>query len=104
MGNERILSIELDLDSKICLINTYLLTNKQHSENAYSECLDVLHDILSRYGQSHQIILCSDLNGSLLPTRNNKHDSMLKDCVNEHLLSFVNSILIYQIQVNYITP
>ena len=80
MGNEGKLAIELDFDSKIYLINTYLPTNKHASEYAYSECLDVLHDILSRYGQSHQIVLCDDLNGTLLPTRNNKH-------VNEHLLS-----------------
>lgn len=87
MGNERIIADELNLDSKICLINTYLHTNKQDSQHAYRECLDLLHDIVTRYEHSHQIVLCGDLNGTLLSARNNKHDCMLKDFVNEHMLS-----------------
>ena len=88
VGNERIVAIQIELDNaKICLINTYLPTNKPESENAYTECLDVLHDIIDRFEQSHQIILCGDLNGTLLPTRNNKHDILLKDFVSEHRLS-----------------
>ena len=88
-GNERIQAIELNVGngSKICLINTYLPTNKKDSEHNYCECLDVLHDILNRYEQSHQIILCGDLNGTLLLSRNNKHDILLKEFVNEHSLS-----------------
>ena len=86
-GNERIQVIELNMGYKTCLINTYLPTNKKDSEYNYSECLDILHDILHRYEQSHHIILCGDLNGTLLPTRNNKHDLLLKEFVNEHSLS-----------------
>ena len=86
-GNERIQVIELNIGSKICLINTYLPTKKKDSEYNYSECLDIVHDILHRYEQSHHIILCGDLNGTLLPTRNNKHDLFLKEFVNEHSLS-----------------
>ena len=35
----------------------------------------------------HPYLLCGDLNGTLLPTRNNKHDVVLKDFVKEHSLS-----------------
>ena len=81
------LAIEIELDHKICLINTYLPTNKPESEKAYTECLDILHDIISRFEQSHQIVICGDLSGTLLPTRNNKHDIMLKNFETEHMLS-----------------
>ncbi|XP_053376405.1 uncharacterized protein LOC128547494 [Mercenaria mercenaria] len=93
VGNERIIALELGFGQKLCLINTYMPTNKQESEPAYRECLDVLHDIVSRYEQSHNIILCGDLNGTLLERRNNKHDIMLKDSVKEHMLSCGNSNL-----------
>ena len=43
--------------------------------------------IVSRYENSHNIILCGDFNGTLLVTRNNKHDIMLIDLVKEHMLS-----------------
>ena len=68
-------------------INVYLPTNKNDSEYRYRECLDVLHDIIRRYEPTHKILLCGDLNGTLLPTRNNKHDVILKDFVQEHFLS-----------------
>ena len=87
VGNERIVAIQLDVDIKICLINVYLPTNKNDSEYRYRECLDVLHDIIRRYEPTHKILLCGDLNGTLLPTRNNKHDVILKDFVQEHFLS-----------------
>ena len=42
---------------------------------------------VNRYEPTHKIILCGDLNGALLLTRNNKHDSMLRDFTEEHMLS-----------------
>ncbi len=50
------------------------------------EHLDILHDIISRFSQSHKIILCGDLNGTLLPSRANAHDILLRDFVQEHHL------------------
>ena len=60
-------------------------TNK--NECKYREYLDVVHDIISRYELTRKIILCSDLNGTLLPTRNNKHDVILKNFIKELFLS-----------------
>ena len=62
-------------------------TNKTDSEYKYRECLDILHDIISRCEPSHKILLCGDLNGILLSSRNNKHDVILKDFVPDHCLS-----------------
>ena len=87
VGNERVIAIEVNLNTKLCIINAYMPTNKSDSEFGYRECLDVIHDIIRRYEPSHTIVLCGDLNGTLLETRNNKHDIMLKDFVNEHCLS-----------------
>ena len=90
VGNERVIAFELDLGQKYCFINTYMPTNKKDSEFSYRECLDVLHDIISRFESSHKIVLCGDLNGTLMLTRNDKHDIMLKDFVKEHMLSIGN--------------
>ncbi|CAC5383307.1 unnamed protein product [Mytilus coruscus] len=57
-----------------CLINAHM----PHSMDEYKECLDIIFNIKSKYDQSHNIILCGDLNGSLIPTRNNKHEISLK--------------------------
>ena len=81
------MAIQLEVGIKICLINVYLPTNKSDSEYYYRECLDVLHDIIRRFESTHKILLCGDLKGTLLPTRNNKHDVILKDFVKEHSLS-----------------
>ena len=62
-------------------------THKKNSEYNYRECLDVLHDIFCRFGSIHKIVLCGDLNVTLMSTRNDKHDIMLKYFVKEHLLS-----------------
>ena len=89
VGNERIIAVELDFGQNFCFINAYMPTNKKDSEYNYRECLDVLHDIICRFDSTHKIVLCGDLNGTLMSTRNNKHDIMLKDFVKEHALKTV---------------
>ncbi|MCW4346819.1 MAG: reverse transcriptase family protein [Candidatus Thiodiazotropha endolucinida] len=86
VGNERVIAVEINADIKVCIINVYMPTNKSESEYGYRECLDTIHDILQRFDPTHTIVLCGDLNGTLLPSRNNKHDVMLKDFVDEHRL------------------
>ena len=91
VGNERVIAIEVNADRKLCIINAYMPTNKSGSDYCYRECLDTIHDIIQRYESSHMIILCGDLNGTLLLSRSNKHDVMLKDFVDEHCLSLGNN-------------
>ncbi|VDI65714.1 Hypothetical predicted protein [Mytilus galloprovincialis] len=57
------------------------------SQYEYRECLDIIYDIIQKYQESHKIILCGDLNGTLLDSRNNKHDKILKSFVSEMGLS-----------------
>ena len=85
--NERVIAIEINCSIKLCIIHVYLSTNKLGSEYGYRECLDVVHDIIQRYEASHTIVPCGNLNGSLLPSRNNKHDIILKVFVKNHCLS-----------------
>ena len=74
VGNERVIAIEINCSIKLCIIIVYLPTNKLGSEYGYREWIQ-------------RIILCVDLNGSLLSSRNNKHDIILKDFVKNHCLS-----------------
>ena len=90
VGNERIIALESDFGQKFCFINAYMPTNKTDSEYNYCECLDVLHDIIYRFESTHKIVFCGDLNGTLMPTRNNKHNIMLKDFVKDHALAIDN--------------
>lgn len=87
-GNERIQAVELNAgDIKLCIINAYLPTlNLPSSRECYQEMLDVVHNIIDRYSHSHNIVFCGDLNRSLLQTRSNPHDAMLKAFVVEHCL------------------
>jgi hypothetical protein len=82
-GNERIIAITIATKVNICIINAYLPTHGTNSSEEYRECLDVIHDIIQKYHESHVIFLCGDLNGTLLQSRMNKHDRLLKELIRE---------------------
>ena len=84
-GNERIIAIEIQGQVKICLINVYMPTNNSsvNSHLEYTECLDILHNMISKFRQTHKMIVCGDFNGTLLDARPyNKHDYLLQAFVN----------------------
>ncbi|MES9904544.1 MAG: reverse transcriptase family protein [Sedimenticola sp.] len=93
-GNERIQAIELHLkQAKICIINAYLPTlNLPTSKDLYAEHLDILHNIIMRYADTHEIVICGDMNGSLLNTRSNTHDVLLKEFTLEHELENTHDV------------
>lgn len=73
-GNNRIMAIEIQSTSKaICLVNTYLLTQMSNSSqnivNAWTS-----YRLIERYGTTHELVLCGDMNGTLINDRNNAHD------------------------------
>jgi len=77
--NERIIAAEIQTKNKpICLINVYLPTKMANSDNQYQENLDILQTMLDKYVDSHTVIICGDMNGSLSNERNNSHDAKLK--------------------------
>jgi hypothetical protein len=79
-GNERIIAIT---KVNICIINAYLPTHGTNSSEEYRECLDIIHNIIQKYRESHVTFLCEDLNGTLLQSRMNKHDRLLKELIRE---------------------
>ena len=51
-----------------------------------SDCLDIIHTLFMKFQDTYDVILCGDLNGTLLE-RTNKHDKLLKELVCELNLS-----------------
>ena len=91
-GNERIIAIEIQGQVKICLINVYMPTNNStvNSHLEYTECLDTLSNIISKFRQTHVLILCGDFNGTLLkPRLYNKLDNLLQLFVKEQYLNCI---------------
>ncbi|CAG2255546.1 unnamed protein product [Mytilus edulis] len=86
-GNERVIAILITASQELCIINAYMPTCNTDSQFEYTECLDIIYDIIQKYQETHKVILCGDLNGTLLSTRSNKHDKMLKNFVAEMGLS-----------------
>ena len=88
-GNQRIVVISLESKPKpICLINAYLPSrNGTDSKMKYKEALDILHEIIMKYMDTHTIILGGDMNGSLHRQPENDHDKLLKDFLSEMKLT-----------------
>ncbi|MES9880886.1 MAG: reverse transcriptase family protein [Sedimenticola sp.] len=93
-GNNRVVAVSFNARKKICLVNVYMPTNNPsvNSSEQYLECLDIIHNIMEKYQHDHEIILCGDLNGTLLPPREyNKHDALLQNFISEHGLQRHNN-------------
>ena len=91
-GNERIIAFEIQGQVKICLINVYMTTinSSVNSHLEYTECLDILHNMISKFRQTHKMIVCGDFNGTLLGARPyNKHDYLLQAFVNGQGLKWI---------------
>ena len=70
-GNERVIAVTVAASRPICLINAYMPTQDTGSQVEYSECLDILHSIFTKFQETYDVILCGDLNGTLLDSRSN---------------------------------
>ena len=66
-------------------------TNETNSQSSFNKHLDILHDMIARYSQFGTVIVCGDMNGTLIEERNNGHNNILKDFVKEHNLSWRKS-------------
>ncbi|CAC5412819.1 unnamed protein product [Mytilus coruscus] len=80
-GNERIVAIDINTETKLCIICTYLPTHNPpvHSIDEYSDCLDILFNIIFKFSDTHKIVIAGDFNATLLASRSyNKHDEQFK--------------------------
>ena len=82
------------VNERLCIVNTYMPTlNLPVSKADYQEHIDILHSIITKYKNTHKLMLCGDFNAKLLETRDNPHDRMFKNFVNETgLINRVNSL------------
>jgi endonuclease/exonuclease/phosphatase family metal-dependent hydrolase len=55
-------------------------------DKEYRECLDIIQTIIEKYGLTQEMVLCGDMNGTLIDDRNNAHDCKLKNFVKENKL------------------
>ncbi|CAG2219398.1 unnamed protein product [Mytilus edulis] len=76
-----IIAITIATEPMLCIINAYMPTINTNSEIQYSECLDIIFDIIEKHQSKYVIILAGDLNGTLFQTRTNKDDKLLREFV-----------------------
>ncbi len=84
-GNERVLVTCFEIpDNPICCINCYLPSGNSAAQ-AYAECIDILHEVITKYSQSHLVLIAGDLNADIM-RRESIKERLLKDLINEHSL------------------
>ena len=86
-GNERVIAVAVAASRPICLINTYLPPQDTGSQVEYSEFLYIVHSLFSKFQGLYGVILCGDLNGTLLDSEFIKNDKLLKKITGELQLS-----------------
>lgn len=65
------------------IINAYLPCRNARSADDFQEVLDIIAEIIHKYGPTHGILLAGDLNSSLHRTPPNKNDKLLRNFVRE---------------------
>ena len=61
----------MNTETKHCIICTYLPTHNPsvHSIGEYSDCLDILFNIIFKFSDTHKIVIAGDFNATLLASR-----------------------------------
>ena len=79
VGNTRIIAIEISTnEGSICLINCYMPSMDSGSTAQFIEQLDVLQSIIDKFNVSHRLVVCGDINGTLMSRRSNQHCWLLR--------------------------
>ncbi|CAC5400024.1 unnamed protein product [Mytilus coruscus] len=65
------------MNKATCLVNVYMPTKKSNSDVDYQAHLDILQAITNKYEDTHTIVFCGDMNGTLIKERNTSHDKKL---------------------------
>ena len=76
VGNTRIIAIEISTnEGSICLINCYMPSMDSGSTPQYIEQLDVLQSIIDKFNVSHRLVVCGDINGTLMSIHHSENSS-----------------------------
>jgi hypothetical protein len=83
-GNNRVQVIQIDTECRpVCLINIYMPSDSKEHNYEYNNMLSQLAEILHKFSETHDIVLCGDLNGSLHREKT-LHDDLLQKFFKEH--------------------
>ena len=86
-GGNRILVLHIEQERKpLCLINVYMPADNKNQDLEYKDTLAQIDEIWEKYKDSHDIILCGDMNGSL-HRMNTAHDKILQKYCRERDIS-----------------
>ena len=91
-GNERILPITVSIPNTypLCLISCYLPSGERKSAiDTYMEDLAVIGEIVSKYRDSHNILIGGDLNADIF-NRDGKKEKALREMIKLHRLENLN--------------
>ncbi|CAC5422703.1 unnamed protein product [Mytilus coruscus] len=58
------------------------------SDKEYREHLDKISSMIDKYEQTHNVFIVRDLNGTLMQSRNNNHDKLLKNFCSQPQLTY----------------
>ena len=82
-GGSRIQALLLEQENQpICILNVYMPSDSKNANTEYKDTLSEIDEIMSKYGQTHNIIICGDMNGSLHRNKN-AHDKILQEFCSE---------------------
>ena len=86
-GNSRLQVIHLETDGvPICLINIYMPSDNKEMDFEYKDMISQLKEIVEKYKNTHELIVCGDMNGSVYRNRTT-HDEIFKDFLEETSLN-----------------
>ena len=96
-GNSRIQAMELKTkNTKMIIVNVYMpCRNSRSSSTDFTETLDMIREIISKYRNTHSIVLLGDFNSSLTRTPENPQDRKLKDFLKDQNI-LANTMLFQQ--------
>ena len=82
--SDRICVILIESDRPYCIINVYMPSSISSGDNEYKKVLTEIGEIMETFKPTHKIILCGDMNASLV--RNNPRDKTFQKFVEEYQL------------------
>ncbi|VDI00229.1 Hypothetical predicted protein [Mytilus galloprovincialis] len=89
-GNNRIQVITINSSPlKTCLVNVYMPSLQVAGDLDYKDTLDQISEIIEKYKDSYQTIICGDMNASL-HRDNRRRDQNFKEFMSNNNLSLAN--------------
>ncbi len=101
-GNERIVCTLFNIPGRpLCVINCYLSSgNSNQALVTFHSDIDMLHELVTKYSQSHEVIIAGDLNEDHYH-RNSSKEKQLKNLIGSQKISDIGS---HDTSPTYINP